>query len=215
MLDKRKSCAAYCRALATGVHAAYLFFVLFRVSLLLGQSKVETYVLYGLYPDRLHVSVGLCSFGSQTRAWRCRSLSSDGGLSTTYDIQACLYIVNCCTAVEVLYEGAISHTIRARSGNYAKVSCRLDPRGGDVRIEFVVLVVHPARSHCSDQYTISFIPGKISLRGSSSSKFSKYLLPYLSMAMKVPALVSPAARQHCQSIPIDIPRAYRYAIFRD
>jgi hypothetical protein len=53
------------------------------------------------------------------------------------------------------------------------------------------------------------------LRGSSSSRFSKNLLPYLSMPIKVPALVSPAMRQHCCLADIDGQFAYQYAISQE
>jgi hypothetical protein len=47
-------------------------------------------VLKGLYALLVAVISGLCSVGSQTRTDRCNSLSSEGGLSTMYDIHACL-----------------------------------------------------------------------------------------------------------------------------
>ena len=49
-----------------------------------------TYVLYGLNAERLRVKLGLCSFGSHTRTPDCNIASETGGLSTMYDIHACL-----------------------------------------------------------------------------------------------------------------------------
>ena len=48
------------------------------------------------------------------------------------------------------------------------------------------------------------------LHGSSSSKFSKYLLPNLSIAMNVPRFVSPAIVQSCSSYCSSILVAYPY-----
>jgi hypothetical protein len=53
--------------------------------------RIQTYVLYVLNADRVHVNVGRCSFGSHSRACRWRIGSSVGGLSTMYDIQARLH----------------------------------------------------------------------------------------------------------------------------
>lgn len=71
----------------------------------------------------------------------------------------------------------------------------LDLRG----VVFMLLELNPA---CSDwtglaisAYPPRYIPRRrIVLRGSSSFMFSKYLLPYRSAPMKVPALVSPSSQ---------------------
>lgn len=52
-----------------------------------------THVLNGLYAPRVKVRTGLCSFGSHSLTLRCRIGSSVGGLSTMYDIHACLKIM--------------------------------------------------------------------------------------------------------------------------
>lgn len=146
--------------------------------------------------------VGLCSFGSQTRIWRCRSLSSAGDLSTMYDIQACLSPVRCSLCLKrILY----SERISGRSipswldlGAVNLSACVISAETcGNLRIVFLVLVVYPASSHC-DKVRPLFLPvvtRSSILRGSSSSRFSKNLLPYLSVPIKVPALVSPALYQ--------------------
>lgn len=68
---------------------------------------------------------------------------------------------------------------------------------GYSRVVFLVLVVHPPRPHyaivsidCSDT-----VVNVYNSHGSSSARFSKYLLPYRSWPINVPALVSPA---HCE-----------------
>lgn len=47
-------------------------------------------MLYGLYALLVIVNTGLCSFGSHTLTFLCIIGSSLGGLSTMYDIHACL-----------------------------------------------------------------------------------------------------------------------------
>lgn len=53
-----------------------------------------TYVLKGLYALLLQVKQGRCSAGSQGRTCLWRMGSWVGGLSTMYDIQACLRLVS-------------------------------------------------------------------------------------------------------------------------
>lgn len=55
----------------------------------------------------------------------------------------------------------------------------------------------PSASSLAHYQSSDFILSYLNdVRGSSSSKFSKYLLPYLSLPIKVPTLVSPASCQH-------------------
>ena len=61
-----------------------------------------------------------------------------------------------------------------------------------IRIKILVLVVYPSRPHYCFVNTGTVEKRTIaSLHGSSSARFSKYLLPYRSVAIRVPALVSP------------------------
>jgi hypothetical protein len=94
--------------------------------------------------------------------------------------------------------------IRAQSGSYHNISC-----GSCMGYAFQ----HTDRTRglCSlpnefslqwHQHQTCFPASNVSsLRGSSSSRFSKNLLPYLSMPIKVPALVSPALCQHSNAFP--------------
>ena len=83
----------HCLAFATGVHGENLCFVLVpknsAFEALMADVKI-TYVLYVLNAERLRVSTGLCSFGSHKRTPVCKIGSDTGGLSTIYEIHACL-----------------------------------------------------------------------------------------------------------------------------
>jgi hypothetical protein len=110
----------------------------------------STYVLYGLYPDRLHVRVGLCSLGSQMRISRCRSLSSAGDLSTMYDIHACLGPVSDSRLYLEIFMYEIGR-VRVPSRLNLRAAALLAMYGCkvhiNVRVELVVLVVDPASPH--------------------------------------------------------------------
>jgi hypothetical protein len=73
----------------------------------------------------------------------------------------------------------------------------------------VVLVVNPPRPHCTKVNGTLRYFSSTRLRGSSSARFSKNLLPYLSWPIKVPALVSPAPRQRMPCILRGSARAYQ------
>jgi hypothetical protein len=71
------------------------------------------------------------------------------------------------------------------------------PTKSSSRVIFLVLVVNPSCPHCPTlSLCWTFIHDASVLRGSSSSRFSKYLLPKRSIPIRVPRLVSPIASQH-------------------
>jgi hypothetical protein len=125
---------------------------------------------------RLAVRFGICSGGSQGRTFVRRMGSSVGGLSTMYEIHACQPGSICELSPRI----------------YQHLSSWKNCRRGSIRVELLVLIVYPSCPHCSFVSMWTVIESLIaSLHGSSSARFSKYLLPYRSVAIKVPALVSP------------------------
>jgi hypothetical protein len=122
------------------------------------KSNRNAHVLKGLYALRVAVRSGLCSLGSQTLTVRCSSLSSEGGLSTMYDIQACLRWVSTrgsCSAVSNTYQpGSICVLYHVSDFQ----CCHL--RARNVRIELLVLVVYPSCPYCVSvrSYPVSALP---------------------------------------------------------
>jgi hypothetical protein len=87
--------------------------------------------------------------------------------------------------------------IQAQSGSYHDISCAsCTVHAFNIRIELMVLVVYPTSPHYDRiNLPLCLISNVPNLRGNSSSRFSKNLLPYLSMPINVPALVSPVSCQ--------------------
>ena len=156
------------------------------------------------------------------RFWRCRSLSAAGDLSTMYDIQACLEIKCQIIKLPSVLSGGEEvrwRTIQVQSGN-----CK---RNVSKKTSFPSLKEQPTgQTHgpCSQPsgFALPFVryayTGRLFfhpmadlslLRGSSSSRFSKYLLPYLSMPISVPALVSPVSCESASSVPVASIPAYQ------
>lgn len=124
--------------------------------------------------------LGRWSGNSHGRTLVCRIGSSVGGLSTMYEIHACQPGSMCDLLWAACQRSVWGVWLRMR---------------GDIRIEFFVFVVYPSCSHCWPVRSgIVCGSSRPVLRGNSSARFSKYLLPYRSVAIKVPALVSPIQR---------------------
>lgn len=142
----------------------------------------------------------MCSLGSQglTRPWR--SLSSTGDLSTMYDIHACLEVGQISSNAERLTCN-IPSRLNLRPVHVTSAIVHISCLFAYSRLVFGVLVVDPSCADCprlsGQLFKRWFL---VNIRGSSSSMFSKYLLPYLSMPIKVPRLVSPVQGLSLQSM---------------
>jgi hypothetical protein len=135
-----------------------------------------TYVEYVLNAARVAVRFGRCSGSSHDRTPVWRIGSSVGGLSTMYEIHACQPGSMC-----DLSSGACQH-----------LGSRMIRPYEVIRIKFLVFIVNPSCPHYR-WISMNALERRAFGRsqGNSSARFSKYLLPYRSVAIKVPALVSP------------------------
>lgn len=165
MASTLHTCFWFCNAEVSALHSIPL-------------QDHSTYVLKVLKALLDAVMTGTCSFGSHGRIPRCKSVSSAGDLSTIYDIQACLNpLVFFCFAQEiplltspvlfVIYKSQLQgpEKLIPCSVLTDRIPCSCSPP--------IVFELRPGLSIQAFQ-SFSYMPH---IRGSSSSRFSKYLLP--------------------------------------